>query len=811
MNYNNKNKFFFILIIILMSACSENKVLFVFNKYKVKNYSPTKPFVFSNKIIVTGNVTKDENKRLTLELNNYWADSLKVNKVTKFAFFEKIKNPPIFDTNNIAITIKLMNAYLNSQGYYYANIYALKPNKIDTIKDQLRTSIIMKIELGKKISIHSVQYNLVDSIHRSANDTVLQNLAMNNFSYTYLKKGIAYNKQILNDELDKLVNLFRQNGFYKYSREHIYALIDTTNENLYKLSLDPLSLAQLIEQVEKDKNKNPEWNFYIKQKPIADSTILNKYFIGNIYYYPETKNNDNPDSLITMKWKREMSNNVLGLIVRDKVGKFKLKPLQEHTILAKDSVYNEELFFKTINNLAKISAWKQTDARIIERTKDTLDFHFFLIPQKKYQSNYSLDASINTGSFTSGNLLGFSLNSTFNNFNVWKRAIQSNTNINSGIELNISKPYDTTSSKGNLVQTMQFTFSHSYIFPRLLLPINTLNKIFDKVENKKTIITGGSSYTERLETFRLRNYNLNMAYEWKKNNNNFTWKPLNIESYQIDTLPGLDSIFKSNPYLRNSFNTGNVVGFGIGSINVTKTFLSKRNANNSHMIRLGIDESGLATSIFKKLDEKIYKYAKIETEYRFIHKNLKSEIAFRFFAGIGIPLGGKSLPFFKQYSAGGPYSMRAWGLRQLGLGSSILNDTIAATNFRDRFGDMQLEANFEYRFNVATIGPMKLASTLFTDIGNVWNVKKDNSDPNAEFSFQHFTRDIAIAVGTGLRFDFSYFLIRLDFAYKAKDPGRVTNNGWMSIKDFTWKEFRNNNGKTEIKNYAFQLGIGLPF
>jgi hypothetical protein len=72
-------------------------------------------------------------------------------------------------------------------------------------------------------------------------------------------------------------------------------------------------------------------------------------------------------------------------------------------------------------------------------------------------------------------------------------------------------------------------------------------------------------------------------------------------------------------------------------------------------------------------------------------------------------------------------------------------------------------------------------------------------------------KDLAIGVGTGLRVDFSYFLLRLDFAYKVKDPGRVTNEGWMSFKNFTWTEQRQNNNKTEIKNFAFQLGIGLPF
>jgi outer membrane protein assembly factor BamA len=85
----------------------------------------------------------------------------------------------------------------------------------------------------------------------------------------------------------------------------------------------------------------------------------------------------------------------------------------------------------------------------------------------------------------------------------------------------------------------------------------------------------------------------------------------------------------------------------------------------------------------------------------------------------------KTLPFFKQFSAGGPYSMRAWGLRQLGMGSSIQSDTISTTNYRDRFGDMQLEANVEYRFPLATVAGIKVASALFADMGNVWNVKTD--------------------------------------------------------------------------------------
>jgi hypothetical protein len=68
---------------------------------------------------------------------------------------------------------------------------------------------------------------------------------------------------------------------------------------------------------------------------------------------------------------------------------------------------------------------------------------------------------------------------------------------------------------------------------------------------------------------------------------------------------------------------------------------------------------------------------------------------------------------------------------------------------------------------------------------------------------------MAVAAGTGIRVDFNYFMIRLDFALKVKDPARHRNNGWISLRDFEW---RNKEGRNvPINNYALQLGIGLPF
>ncbi|MBX2931258.1 MAG: BamA/TamA family outer membrane protein [Chitinophagaceae bacterium] len=797
-------------------------IAFIFIACSKKNYPVNTPFVYNNNIELVGNITKDEKKRLNAELSNYWADSLKPRHTSLWlGLYKKFDNPPIFDTSNFDRSRIYMNAYLQSQGYYYAtfgkdSFYIKKGPKIGK-KKQLRTTAIMTIYLGKGIKIDTLSYNFVDTPFNTHKDTLLQQLALQKFNSSYLQKGTPYTKQKISDELDRLVNWFRENGYYKFTREHIYALVDTTNDNLFKLTLDPIELANLIAEAEKKRKENPAWKIAIKQRETDDTTKLNKFYVRDIFFYPDTKIADIPDTLINYAWQHTLQNKRGDLHVNFKHYLFKLRPLREHSFLRGGSLYNEYDYFKTLNTLSSIPAWQQVDARIIQQGNDSLDIHYFLVPEKKYQINYNIESSRNSGDFTAGNLLGVSLSTSLSNRNVAKVAIQSNTNLRGGIELNLFKQ-NGQNTQSDLIQTFQFSLSHTYSFPRLLMPRPMLRlPIIRKSENRRTIISGAVAYTERFKIFRLRSANFNFGWEWqkatrKKHNAVYLWKPLNIELYSIDTLPGLKTLFDANPFLRNSFNTGNVIGFPFpgGGLNYTLTKPGKK-PNSNTQFRWGIEESGLLTLPFKSLKNQVYQYVKGEVEYKYAQQRPKSEFAYRLFAGIGVPLSGQSLPFFKQYFAGGPNSMRAWGLRQLGLGSSILSDTIAANSFRDRFGDMQLEANFEYRFTLASIKSFKIGSALFADIGNVWNVKKDALNSNAEFSLNRLYNDIAIGIGTGLRLDFSLFLIRIDFAYKVKDPGRFTNNGWMSFKDFTWSEYRNNQTHTQVKNYAIQLGIGLPF
>ena len=790
------------MVIILLGSCTV-----------VKQYPQNRPFIFKNVINVDGNISKDEKKRLQLELENYWDDSIKVKMVSQFGVRTVIRNPAVFDSSAINSSITFMQGYLNSQGYY--NTRLSDTIVFDTVKNQIRTTVKMDVELGKNLTIDSLAYDLKNAD--------LQKIVTDNQNETLLKKGKPYSKQIIASELDRLVTLFRKSGFYKVTRENLIAEVDTTDISLLEITLDPFEQARQIAEATERRRLNPTVDIVVRERDSA--AIFTQYYIGNIFYYPEARINDIPDSLMNQNFKIEFTRREL----TSKQNKpfIHFRPLREHTFLRRGTLYNEERYFKTVNAFSQLGAWNQVDVRTRERidtlhtrvpvdsaspasvsvdSVNMLDFHLFLTPAQKYSISTDLEVSRNSGTILNGNLLGVANNITLRNRNVWKESIQSSTIIRNGIELSL---------KGkDPLQTFQSSFSHTISIPRFIAPWQ-VNRV-KRLDAYKTLINFSAAYTERKDYFRLRSVVGSYGYEWKRKNNSWIYRPLNIELYTLDTLPGLVTAFAKNPFLRTAFNTGYVVS---QLLTFTKTFPGVKKSNVSNNIRLSGEEAGAILGRISGLHDKIYQYIKAEGEFRQLRSFRKSGLAYRLFGGIGYnysndPKIGQSLPFFKQFVAGGPNSMRAWPLRQLGLGASLLSDT--STTFKDRYGDIQLEANIEYRFQLATISTIKIGSAFFIDMGNVWNLKNNIANENSKLTWNRFARDIAIGVGTGLRLDFDYFLIRLDFAYKVKDPARIKNNGWVDIKDFEWrnKEFEIYNADGTLlkrNNYALQLGIGLPF
>jgi len=144
--------------------------------------------------------------------------------------------------------------------------------------------------------------------------------------------------------------------------------------------------------------------------------------------------------------------------------------------------------------------------------------------------------------------------------------------------------------------------------------------------------------------------------------------------------------------------------------------------------------------------------------------------------------------------------MRGWQIRQLGLGSAHFYDT-AQKGILDRFGDIALEGNIEYRFPLGTIFTIKVGSAFYVDAGNIWDrhpIDTTAGQKGSDFEISRFYKEIAVDAGTGLRFDFDWFIIRFDYAYKLKDPERIQySDRWF----YNMSLFKG----------QFQLGIGYPF
>ena len=150
-----------------------------------------------------------------------------------------------------------------------------------------------------------------------------------------------------------------------------------------------------------------------------------------------------------------------------------------------------------------------------------------------------------------------------------------------------------------------------------------------------------------------------------------------------------------------------------------------------------------------------------------------------------------ALPFEKSFYCGGANSIRAWQIYSLGPGSysNTVNPGL------DETGDIDLEGNVEYRFPVFKI----LKGALFADAGNVWLNKKVEDMPGGrDFQFDRFYKEIAIGSGIGARFDFSFFVLRLDAAIQLRNPAVPEAERWVPLS-------------SSIKHIRLNFGIGYPF
>jgi outer membrane protein insertion porin family len=743
-----------------------------------KRYQPGKPFIYKSDVLLNSELQKGARQQLRNGLLNQMDDSLKVRTVLAVRlkppfFYYRLLRPPVFDSMYIGRSKTFMTALLHSQGYFHPAI--TDTFKIDTIRKQQRAYVKFFVTPGKALRMDSIGYAL--------RTPELQQLALQGSDKSVLKKNAPYSISNISIELDRLLNLYRNNGYYKLTKEDLYAEHDTVVAALIDPNLDAFEQLELLDSLQRTK-KEPTITIVIRQRDPKDSSHLLKYSWGNINVYPD-KTILKDSSAGTMDTTR-----IDGFNIYHTSNKFKLPFIARNIFAKPGTLYKQSDYFNTINKFTNLGAWQQVDVNVNERsdTSRTLDADVLLYPAKKQSMNIDFEASRNeTDVLTTGSLFGIALNFGIRNRNAFHESIATSSNARFGVELG-----------PNIIQTLQASLSHSIFVPRFITPFKIQAE--KNVTAPRTIINFNTSYTDRRKFYSSRSANASWGYDWSKNNHSWQYIPFNVEYTWVNKTDSLLKLQDSFPSLKQAFNDGLIISQIIGYTT------GKRIGNNQNFFRARLEESGALFGLIKPLERgELRRFIKLDLEYKYFINYTHSSWAFRAFGGYGYVYGKTgdkpeyNLPFFKAYFGGGPYTMRAWQVRRLGLGSSNVFDTSKVPI--DRFGDMKLEGNVEYRFDLGTIAGIKVKSAIFTDIGNIWGRTYDNNMnriDSAEFKLSRLYADIGVGAGTSLRFDFDFFLIRLDWSYQIKNPA-------YAKEDYGW--FHN----LQIKSGQFQLGIGMPF
>lgn len=819
---------FFLSAILLLTSCTSKKL--TRNKYsKVKNYPKETPFVYFNQInIVNNKLSKDERTLLTDRLNTQLTDSMRLIVKQSYVVLKRLEWPAVFDTSYARQSAANMEIFLKTVGYYNGKVkdsfYIDTVHQSKPSKRQYRVATVFTVTTGPVFRMDSIVLIPNDSNRNELRP--LQELTYKDLSQSFLKKGEPFTEEKVSAEMDRLIELYRNNGYYNMTRELLYADVDTVFLKLLdpELALDPIRQFEVFQEAQK-RRENPQINVYIRMKPFADSSAYRIYYNRNITVYPEYKG-ENVDST---KYDSSSRNKV---VVKYNQQKFKPFFIRQHLFLKPDSIYRANDISRTADELNKLNTWSIIKIEPLRAKDDSskIDYRILLIPSPKRSFTVDLESVFNAvnqngiiSTQTAGNLVGFGLNLGYRNRNFDRQGIQVLHTIRGGIEFGVGQI-------NNGIQSTELTYSNSFTIPKIPAAVFKPKWSKDWV-NKKTFVTTSISAINRIRFFSLINVGATLGWQFQtKRDAIWSIRPLNIEFVNLaNESVAFREQLAASALLRNSFNEGFVLGIFNASYSKPAKIVRDYPVYR-HVVsyRINVEESGAIfgrlKNAIKLFDEPLYEYVRIDAEYKYEIQRFKAHRwVFRGLLGAGYlyDVDTSNMPFFKQFTGGGPNSMRAWPLRSIGPGTSPLEKRSGRNQFFSRSGDIVLEANAEYRYNILSIWPntLILRGALFLDAGNVWNFRNKSNAGNdtVVFRFNNLYRDLSVSAGTGFRLDFvGLFLIRFDFGLRIKNPAHPfvkTNNGWRIPKT----SFQNLYGRREqdrnwrYENFNFSLGIGYPF
>lgn len=591
-----------------------------------------------------------------------------------------------------------------------------------------------------------------------------------------LKKGSNYNLDVIMDERDRIDDELKHKGYYYFNPDNILVEVDSTEGN-------------------------HTVNMFLTLKPETTPQAKEPQRIGDIYIYPNY-------TLTSQGYTRTPNKRFLDIFEKnyyfiDRENTFRKKVLANHIFFEKGEKYNRFDHNLTINHLVNLNSFKfvKNSFEPNPDSANVLDVYYHLTPLPKKSLRLELLAK------TATVYNGSEVNVTWTLRNAFKGAEMVTFNVFGGFETQTGGNVNLNSSYYRYGAELGITW------PRLLSPYKWSP---GRRYIPKTYLKFGYEFLNRRTAYTLNSSTLNFGYNWKENDQKqhdltlaeiIYVQPRNIsDAYkaQMDTVPTLKRIVEPQFSFGPNYN-----------FTFTNTMDEKR--TNTFYFKGGINLSGNVLGLIqganynenkqKKLFGTVYsQFIKMEADGRhYLKLGPHRQLASRIMLGMSYSYGNSnSLPYLKQFYTGGPNGLRAFRARAVGPGSSKPENLGEDNFFADQTGDYKLELNTEYRDRLIDFGAGILNWAAFIDAGNVWIQNRDEKKLGGKLS-KEFLSELAVGAGAGLRFDFTFLVLRTDLAIPLRVPYHPKNDRWV-LKDINF-----GNSKWRKDNLIFNLAIGYPF
>ena len=678
------------------------------------------------------------------------------------------EEPVIFDPYAAAKSAGQIKSYVSSKGYFDGKV----SDTVETVKR--RSTVYYNVDLTTPYTIRNFTYEIADSN--------LRKLYCFDSINSVIVRGKPYDVDILQKERVRFERLVRDHGFYQFSSDYITFEVDST---IGKRQVDINFNVRNFQNIDENSNIS-----------IVPHSIFK---VRNIYIYPDfdpRKALEEGDAyfrnldtafyrgyyFISTEKKPEVRYDIIIQLLYLKPGATynMTNTEQSHAHLMGSKVYR--LVNIAFNELAEPvsdkSETKSIDC-IIQLT---------LLSKQSYK--------IEVEGTNSGGSLGGAVNLIYQNKNLFHGAELFSMKLKGAYEAN-------RQGTERLEPTQELGFETSLRLPDFLIPF-IKNEEFIKKYNPTTNMVAAYNYQNM--PFYIRTVaNATFGYNWKAGNYSEHFvNPLQFNIVKLDSInPDFLKQIESSSYMAYAYKDVLILGGNYSYIfnnqRIKKSrdywFLRFNAESSGNMLALIKNISGAEKTdgTYEFLNQPFAQYIRTDVDLRYNYFiNTAASLVSRGFFGIGIPYGNsKAIPFEKQYFGGGANGVRAWQVRTLGPGSYVPD-----TTFLNQTADLKLELNSEYRFKLFWI----LEGALFVDAGNIWNFREDPSRPGSQFKLKTFYKDLAVGTGTGLRFDFEFFLGRIDFGMKLRDPVIQEKNKWIV-----------SNRSYNRRDFTVVLSIGYPF